>query len=67
MSAPDPDVVSRHPAAQWKPNRERFLAALEAREVEEEEEAEGEPVEVMQPLPLTPHAPVAQSDRATAS
>ena len=77
MSVPDPDVVSRHPAAQWRPDRTRLLAALEAREVEGQGEAEEDfeaedgvedgSVREAQPLPWSPHAPVAQSDRATAS
>ena len=71
MTAPDPEVVSRHPAAQWKPNRKRLLAALQAREAEDEGESdrvsEDDSVDEAQPLPWSPHAPVAQSDRATAS
>ena len=74
MSALDPEVVSRHPAAQWRPNRERLLAALETSEGEKlpeeelsDDDEEDGSAQGAQPLPWSPHAPVAQSDRATAS
>ena len=67
MSARDSEAVARHPAAQWQPNRERLLAALEAKEEADDAEAEDDVIEETQPLPWAPQAPVAQSDRATAS